>query len=52
MQLFSTAFVPLQFLEDVSLTFIDKSESLDLLKRKDYWKSMLKTMALFGFNIK
>ena len=39
------------FLEDVSLTFIDKSDSSDPLKRKDYRKSTLKTMAPFGLNI-
>ena len=39
------------FLEDVSLTFIDKTDPSDPLKRKDYWKSTLKTMAPFGLNI-
>ena len=40
------------FLEHVSLTFIDKTDPSDPLKREDYWRSMLKTMALFGLNIK
>ena len=39
------------FLEDVSLTFVDKTDSSDPLKRKDYWRSTLKTMAPFGLNI-
>ena len=40
-----------RFLEDVSLTFIDKTDPSDLLKRVDYWRSTLKTMAPFGLNI-
>ena len=39
------------FLEDVSLTFIDKTDPSDPLKREDYWKSTLKKMAPFGLNI-
>ena len=39
------------FLEDVSVTFIDKTDTSDLLKRKGYWRSTLKTMAPFGLNI-
>ena len=39
------------FLEDVSLTFIDKTDPSDPLKREDYWRSTLKTMAPFGLNI-
>ena len=39
------------FLEDVSLTFIDKTDPSDPLKREDYWRSTLKTMASFGLNI-
>ena len=34
------------FLEDVSLTFIDKTDSSDPLKREDYWRSTLKTGAI------
>ena len=39
------------FLEDVSLTFIDKTDPSDLLKREDYWRSTLKTMVPFGLNV-
>ena len=33
------------------LTFTDKTDPFDLLKKEDYWRSTLKTMALFGINI-
>ena len=39
------------FLEDVSLTFADKIDRSDPLKREDNWRSTLKTMAPFGLNI-
>ena len=39
------------FLEDVSLTITDKTDPSDPLKREDYWRSTLKTMAPFGLNI-
>ena len=39
------------FISDVSVTFIDKTDPSDPLKREDYWKSTLKTMASFGLNI-
>ena len=39
------------FLNDVSITFIDKTDPSDPLKREDYWRRTLKTMAPFGFNI-
>ena len=39
------------FLEDVSLTFINKTDPSDPLKREDYWRSTLKIMAPFGLNI-
>ena len=39
------------FLEDVSLTFTDKTDPSDPLKRENYWRSTLKTMAPFGLNI-
>ena len=39
------------FLNDVSITFIDKTNPPDPLKREDYWRRTLKTMALFGLNI-
>ena len=35
------------FISDVSVTFIDKT---DTLKREDYWRSTLKTVAPFGLN--
>ena len=39
------------FLEDVSLTFIDKTHPSDPLKREDYWRNTPKTMEPFGLNI-
>ena len=39
------------FLEDASLTFIDKADLSDPLKREDYWRSTLTTIAPFGLNI-
>ena len=39
------------FLENVSLTFIDKTYPSDPLKREYYWRSTLNTMAPFGLNI-
>ena len=39
------------FLEDVSVTFIDKIDPSELLKRENYWKNVLKTMASLGLNI-
>ena len=39
------------FLNDVSITFIDKTDPSDPLKREDYRRRTLKTMALFGLNI-
>ena len=39
------------FLEDVSLTFIDKTDPADPLKRYEYWRTTLKAMAPFGLNI-
>ena len=39
------------FLEDVSITFIDKTDPSEPLKRENYWKNVLKTMAPLGLNI-
>ena len=39
------------FLEDVSITFIDKTNPSEPLKRENYWKSVLKTIAPLGLNI-
>ena len=36
---------------DVSITFIDKTDPSDSLKREDYSRSILKTMARSGLNI-
>ena len=38
------------FISDVSVTFSDKIDPSDPLKREDYRRSTLKTMAPFGFN--
>ena len=39
------------FLNDVSITFMDKADYSDPLKREDYWRKTLKTMTPFGLNI-
>ena len=39
------------FLDNISITFIDKTDPLDPLKRENYWRRTLKTMAPFGLNI-
>ena len=39
------------FLNEVSITVIYKTDPSDLLKREDYWRRTLKTMAPFGLNI-
>ena len=39
------------FLNDVLITFIDKTDPSDPLEREDYWRRSLKTMASFGVNI-
>ena len=39
------------FISDVSVTFIGKTDLSDPLKREDYWRSSLKTMAPFGLNV-
>ena len=38
------------FTSDASVTFIGKTDPSDPLKREDYWRSSLKTMAPFGVN--
>ena len=38
------------FISDVSVTFIDKTDPSDPLKRADYWRSTPKTMAPFELN--
>ena len=39
------------FFEDVSITFIDKTDPSEPLKRENYCNSVLKTMASLGLNI-
>ena len=40
------------FVEDVCITFIDKTEPFTPTKREDYWRQTLKTLAPNGLNIK
>ena len=39
------------FLEDVSITLIDKTDPSNPLQRENYWRCILKTMAPWGLNI-
>ena len=39
------------FSKDLLITFIDKTDPSDPLKRVDYWRRTLRTMASFGLNI-
>ena len=39
------------FLNDVSITFIDKADPSDPLKQEDYRRRTFKTMVPFGLNI-
>ena len=39
------------FLQDVSIIFIDKTDTSDPLKREKYWPDTLKTLAPNGLNI-
>ena len=39
------------FISHVSVIFIDKTDPSDPLKRENYWRSTLKTIAPFGLNI-
>ena len=39
------------FLNDVSITFIDKNDLSDPLRREDYWWKTVKTMYPYGLNI-
>ena len=38
------------FLNDVSITFIDKTDPSDPFRREDYWRQTLKTMVPYGLN--
>ena len=40
-----------EFLSDVSITFIDKTNAFDPLRREYYWRQTLKTMVPYGLNI-
>ena len=40
------------FLNDVSITFIGKTDPTNPLQRESYWKHTLKTFAPYGLNIK
>ena len=39
------------FLSDVSVTFIEKTDPSNPLKKENYWKNTLKTFAPNGLNI-
>ena len=39
------------FLNDVSITFIDKTDQSDPLRREDYWRQTPETMVPYGLNI-
>ena len=40
-----------QFLNDVSVTLIDKMDGSDLKKREEHWMKTLKTMATYALSI-
>ena len=40
------------FLNDVSVTLIDKIDELETLRKEDYWMKTLKAMTLYGLNIR
>ena len=40
-----------EFLSDVSITFIDKTDPFDPLRREYYWRQTLKTMVPYKLNI-
>ena len=39
------------FLNNISVTFIDKTDPFDPLRIEDYWRKTLKTMVPYGLNI-
>ena len=39
------------FIDDVSVTLIDKTDGSDPKKQEDYWMKTLKTMAPYGLSI-
>ena len=40
-----------QFVNDVSIIFIDKTDPTDSLKREQYWRYTLKTLVPYGLNV-
>ena len=40
-----------QFVNDALITFIDKSDPTDLLKREQCWRHALKTLVPYGLNV-
>ena len=39
------------FLNNVSITLIDKTDGKNPKKREDYWRRILKTYSPFGLNV-
>ena len=38
------------FLEDCTITLIDKTDGADPTRREEYWRRVLKTVSAYGFN--
>ena len=38
------------FLEDCTITLIDKTDGADATRREEYWKRALKTVSSYEFN--
>ena len=38
------------FLQDCSITLIDKTDDSDTTRREEYWRVVLKTVAPYGLN--
>ena len=41
----------IEFLDDVSITLIDKTDGFNPIKRENYWMQTLKTYAPYGLNV-
>ena len=39
------------FLEDCSITLIDKTDGSDHTRREEYWRRVLKTVTPYGLNM-
>ena len=39
------------FLDEISITFLDKTDPSEPFKREKYWRSILKTMTPWGLNV-